>query len=229
MITQNSINTEVIDGIEVDDMPASDLHIDQYRANIYGVLSHIYMHEMSEDFVRDVLNSELISKMIEDMNISEVDLELNDIEKLSVEFTRLFIGPMLHVTPYASVYFDTGNKTGQMWGKITGEIKRYVEFYGLSINDKTIPDHISILFEFMERVIRSKIRISRSNQDRSVKREQRNKADEIQKEFFLKYLDPWINTFFTKILSYNPHLFYESVVKFNKQFIGIERELFAKK
>ena len=229
MITQNTLNVKANNEIEVDDMPASDLHIDQYRANIYGVLSHIYRYEISEDFMRDVLNSDLISKMIEDMNISEVDLELNDIEKLSVEYTRLFIGPMSHVSPFASVYFDTGKKTGQMWGKITGEIKRYVEFYGLSVSDKIIPDHISILFEFMERVIRSKISISRSNQDRALRREQRNKADEIQKEFFLKYIDPWVDTFFEKILNYNPHLFYESVVKFNKKFIDIERELFAKK
>jgi TorA maturation chaperone TorD len=119
--------------------------------------------------------------------------------------------------------FIAGKSSGQIWGNITGEIKRYMEFYGLSLNDKSIiPDHISLLFEFMEKIIRQKVNISRSNKDKSTKREKRNKADVIQKEFFLKYIDPWVDIFFNKIKQLDPHLFYGTVVSFNRKFIELE-------
>jgi TorA maturation chaperone TorD len=226
IVQQSKSQTACDDAEEL--MPTLDLHIDQYRANIYGILSHIYMHELTDDFVQDFLNNDFISKLIEDLDILTSELELDNLEKLSIEYTRLFIGPSPHVAPYASVHYDTENLSGQIWGSITGEIKRFIEFHGLYFNSEgVIPDHVSILYEFMEKIIRSKVSISRSNQNRSVKREKRNKAYEIQRQFFLKYIDPWIDSLFSNVLKANPHVFYKTVVDFNKNFIELERKLFS--
>ncbi|NIA22036.1 MAG: hypothetical protein GWP05_08775 [Anaerolineaceae bacterium] len=72
-------------------------------------------------------------------------------QRLAEEYTRLFVGPGPHVSPYASVYLDG---EGQLWGESTSRVKRFIETMGLSFEGHWggIPDHIAIELEVMQRL-----------------------------------------------------------------------------
>ncbi len=195
---------------------------DESRSGIYKLMSQLFDRELSLEFVRDLQKTglfELLQNVDSDFTF---DTELDDFENLQAEYARLFVGPGPQVPPYASIYRKDDEKAGQFWGETTGEVKRFMAFYGLDLEKSgTIPDHISILFEFMEKVIRAKITASQAGDNHACL-----EADKIQKLFFRNYIQPWVERFFKQVLKVKPNSFYTAVVKFADQFIAEERTTF---
>ena len=158
------------------------------RANIYGILSRLLGKELSLEFVTELQGIgflDLLSSMDRGF-VKPEDCRTIDCEFLAMEYARLFIGPGPHVPPYASVHREDGAKAGELWGNSTGEIKRFLEFYGLKLSTKgIIPDHISVLFEFMERLIQARLKAVEEKDTNAA-----SKANSIQKIFFNDHIAP---------------------------------------
>ena len=198
---------------------------DEVRGALYGVLAKLYDHELTPEFA-DELHRIGFFRMLADVNGSfkaaESILSL-DYELLSTEFARLFIGPGSHVPPYASVHREDDDRSGELWGSTTGEVKRFMEHYGLKLTKPgIIPDHISILFEFMERLILARCETSKNENVDACQ-----EADKIQRRFFHSYVTPWIDGFFQRVERMKPQIFYASVLSLTKQFMEQEKEVRA--
>jgi TorA maturation chaperone TorD len=198
---------------------------DDVRGALYGVLARLYGHELTPEFAGKLhrigffrMLAEVNSSFEEAESIPSLDYEL-----LSTEFARLFIGPGSHVPLYASVHREDDDRSGELWGSTTGEVKRFMEHYGLKLTRPgIIPDHISVLFEFMERLILAGRETSRNENPDACQ-----EADKIQRQFFQSYVTPWIDSFFQRVERMKPQMFYASVLLLTKQFMEQEKEVMA--
>lgn len=195
------------------------------RATTYGLLSKLYDAPPSSELLRKLCKLGFL-EFDESNSPYPDDSELINREQLEVEFTSLFIGPGPHVSPFASVYRKDEARQGELWGYTTGEIRRCMEHYGLSLNNPgAIPDHIAILFEFMERVIRAKLEIRSSVIADSDRKAVIHQAERVERTFFNSYLGKWTDEFLYAVEKLKPGRFYRVLAKHTEQFLSDEREL----
>lgn len=208
-----------------DDASTGQGHPNDVRGALYGVLARLYDHELTPEFAEE-LHRIGFFRMLAEVNDGFKETESIpslDYEFLSTEFARLFIGPGSHVPLYASVHREDDDRSGELWGSTTGEVKRFMEHYGLKLTKPgIIPDHISVLFEFMERLI-----LARRETSKNENADACQEADKIQRRFFKSYVTPWIDNFFQRVEGMKPQTFYASVLSLTKQFMEQEKEVMA--
>ncbi len=197
---------------------------DGQRANLYGVIARIFYEAITPSLAAELERSHFLTVMLggktgqDNRRIGFLDLD-----ELGAEFTRLFIGPNPAAPPYATFYREDDPFFGQTWGKLTGEVKRFMSFYGIeTAGEGTIPDHISIIFEFMEKVIEAGIPAAASGYCGRYE-----ESRKIQKRFFKNYIDPWVSTFFRRVLDADPPPFYATASEFADQFVRCEKILLS--
>jgi len=105
------------------------------RSNLYGLLSLIYNRELTAETLRELKKPEFretLSKLNIQLggdffNKPEEELLLD----LTLEYTRLFIGPGRHISPHESVYREDKEGKGLLWGEATVEVREIIEGAGL--------------------------------------------------------------------------------------------------
>jgi TorA maturation chaperone TorD len=199
------------------------------RATLYGILARVFYREMTPEYAKELDGIGFLEMLAEaSPGVTVNDLQLSDSESQAVEFTRLFAGPSSHLPPYASVYRKDDNRAGELWGSTTGEVSRFMTHLGLEMaKSGSIPDHISVLFEVMERVIRAKIEAANGSQDETKRKQRCETAGSIERKFFGGYIQPWVQEFLRRVEQAKPSLFYASVVKFARTFLAEEEEVLA--
>jgi TorA maturation chaperone TorD len=198
------------------------------RATLYGILARVFDSELTPEFAEELDGIGFLEMLAEaNPGVAVNDFQLSDPESHAVEFTRLFAGPSPHLPPYASVYRKDDSRAGELWGSTTGEVKRFMADLGLeTAKQGVIPDHISVLFEVMERVIRAKIEAAKGRHHES-RRQECDTAGSIERKFFGRYIQPWAQEFLRRVEQAEPSLFYASVVKFARTFLAGEEEELA--
>jgi TorA maturation chaperone TorD len=198
---------------------------DETRATLHGVLAKLYAEELTPEFA-DELQRIGLFEILRQLggDLGEEWALPSDYEPLAVEFARLFVGPGPHASPHASVYRENEDGGGQLWGRSTGEVKRFMEHFGLELSKPgLIPDHVSILFEFMERIILARLdALTREDVEAC------SEAERIQQLFFQEYLEPWIDRFVQRVEDMKPVAFYASILRLTSWFIQQERTAIAK-
>ncbi len=194
---------------------------DALRADIYGVIGKIFEEEVTVEFF-SILRKSQFFEVLRKSNPELARFAVSSpdgLESLRTEFTRLFVGPAPAAPPYGTIYREDDPYAGQLRGKFTGEIERFMAFYGLeTVKKGAIPDHISILFEFMEKVIRAGMKEGKEGKSSAYE-----ESGEIQRRFFRDYIVPWVDTFFRTVLAARPHPFYATVTEFAGHFVKCER------
>ena len=140
-------------------------------------------------------------------------------EKISLdlarEYTRLFINAFPHVVapPYGSVYME---KDGRVFGQTTSEILQFYHQHGFTLKEdlKDLPDHIAHELEFLAILTSKEAEASGSD---------RVRFEEIQIEFFSRFILPWIYSFCGRIMSESRSPFYCSLAQLTREFINLER------
>jgi TorA maturation chaperone TorD len=136
-------------------------------------------------------------------------------EELSVEYSKLFVGPFeLLAPPYGSVYLDEGRR---VMGDSTMKVIETYQEEGLSKNDdfKDLPDHIAVEMEFVSYLI-YKEREAAQRADIDTARQYVKKQ-----EYFLDtYLRPWVPLFCEKIKERTENSFYSALADCVSTFIA---------
>ena len=198
----------------------------QQRSNIYGFLARVYRKELTLDMlarIKDPDFKEILSDMkvkLGDEFFSEPDAKL--IEDYAEEYTRLFLGPGKHISPHESIHYERDDGDwGSHWGGSTVEVKKFVESLGLEYKetDRSIPDHISVELELMQKVI------EKEKQAWSMK----NGKDalhylKIEKMFMEDHLSKWIPQFCDKVMADAELSFYREMAELTKGFVEFEKE-----
>lgn len=196
------------------------------RSTIYGLLARVYRKEMTPELLRQIKDPQFMGVL------SGLGVQLGDeffsrqeedlIEDLAVEYTRLFLGPGKHISPHESVHHNLeGGDWGSLWGKSTVEVKVFVETLGLKYkeDDQSIPDHISVEFEMMQKVI-----------EREAEEWEKGSNDEalsflkIEKMFIEDHLIQWIPVFCNKVIAQADYSFYREIAELTKSYIEFEKE-----
>ncbi|MFH1853909.1 MAG: molecular chaperone TorD family protein [Candidatus Omnitrophota bacterium] len=179
------------------------------RSNVYGLLSRVYSSEPSKDFLESIRGSGFIEVLGQDFKSASLD-EL--VDKLSVEYTRLFIGPGSHIYPYESAYRKDK-------GSIDKDIKNFIESRGLRYRSDFTegPDHISVELEFMERIAQEEIKAREQG-------DLKKAPDfiELGRQFVNEHLIKWVPGFSDKVINSASLSFYREMAKFTKEFILLE-------
>ncbi|MHC4320991.1 MAG: TorD/DmsD family molecular chaperone [Planctomycetota bacterium] len=198
----------------------------EYRSNSYGFLSIAYLQEPTKEFIKLLAESNILNVVsgsvlrFEEQITNDVsDKFLND---LVLEYTRLFIGPGKHVSPYESVYRDNEDA---LWSETTVEVKNFIEASGLaySCNWHGLPDHIGIELEFMHRLTCHE-RKARAKEDQKAA----IRCLEFEKRFIDEHLSQWIPLFCDKVKEESQTAFYGNIAELTRQFIDFDSKLIDK-
>ena len=190
------------------------------RSSIYRFLSQVYSGEPDKDFLENFRNSGLLETLKElgiDLGQDFRNAPLRELaDELSVEYTRLFIGPGGHIYPYESAYRK--DKESASLDTAT-EVKRFIEFHGLKYKRNFTEqfDHISVELEFMERVLRE--------EQVSLKKKDIKEAagfSNLGKKFIKEHLVKWLPEFSDKTINAARLSFYREIAKLTKEFILLE-------
>jgi len=149
-----------------------------------------------------------IKKMYEEVK------RLDDLDALSLDFTRLFLGPYkMHAPPYGSVYLD-GER--QIMGDSTLEVRTKYREAGLDISTdfRNPPDHIAAELEFMYFLIFKEVEaIGNSDIDTTIS------LLEKQRAFLREHLGTWVFDFADTIEEKAETDFYKNLARVTRTFI----------
>ncbi|GMQ89775.1 MAG: molecular chaperone TorD family protein [Gammaproteobacteria bacterium] len=193
------------------------------RSNLYGFLAAVYREEPTPEFLRRLKDPPFLQALAAAGVILGQDfLDVCDEELafgLSLEYTRLFLGPGKHVSPYASVHLPAGG--GSLYGAPTAAVKRFIESTGAQYRPdyRGLPDHISVELEFMQLVVLAEAK-AWGSQDH----EQAKKCVSIEKEFIDTHLAGWMPVFREKVCQQAELSFYCQMAKMTQEFLGMERD-----
>jgi TorA maturation chaperone TorD len=196
------------------------------RSYSYGFLSIVYLQEPTREFIKSLRESNFLDvlnksdfRFDKTINNDVSDKHLND---LVLEYTRLFIGPGKHISPYESVYRDNEDA---LWSETTVEVKDFIESLGLeySYNWSGLPDHIGVELEFMQRLTcHEKEAWTQEDKETAIR------CLEFEKKFIDEHLSQWVPTFCDKVKEETRVAFYGEIADLTKQFIDFDSKLIDK-
>ncbi len=197
--------------------------IAEHRTNSYGFLSIVYLQEPTREFIKSLRESNFLDDLNKsDLHFDEqitVDMSDKFLKDLVLEYTRLFIGPGKHISPYESVY--RGNEDA-LWSETTVEVKKFIELSGLqySSNWSGLPDHIGVELEFMQRLAcHEKEAWTRDDKETAIR------YLEFEKRFIDEHLSQWVPLFCDKVKEETRVAFYGEMAELTRQFIDFDSKL----
>ncbi|MDP3298133.1 MAG: molecular chaperone TorD family protein [Thermodesulfovibrionia bacterium] len=134
-------------------------------------------------------------------------------EELSVEYSKLFVGPFeLLAPPYGSVYLE-GRR---VMGDSTMEAIKVYQKEGLSRSDdfKDLPDHIAVELEFMSYLIYKEIKALESSDFKTTE-----EFIDKQEDFLNRFLRRWVSPFCEKIKEGTNNGFYTALADCVSTFV----------
>jgi TorA maturation chaperone TorD len=206
----------------------NDSHVERagQRINVYGLLARVYRKEILPDFLGQIRSPQLkgalsaLGAELGDDFFSRPEEEL--LEDLGVEYTRLFLGPGRHIPANESVHHERKDGDwGSLWGASTVEVKKFIETSGLHYKDEftDMPDHISVEFEFMQKVIEKEREAwEEGDSERALY------CLKMQKMFIDDHLIKWVPQFCGKVVSAAELSFYREMARITGNFIEFEKE-----
>ncbi|MBT3359702.1 MAG: hypothetical protein HN403_08755 [Rhodospirillales bacterium] len=125
------------------------------RADAYRLLSACY-YEPEEAFLEEDIFGQLKTAMatlaperVADVAAMEDDFRSSGIEALTLDYTRLFLGPFgILAKPYGSVYLEAENV---VMGETTMQAMALYREGGFEVADdfREVPDHVALELEFL--------------------------------------------------------------------------------
>jgi len=195
------------------------------RSNIYNFLSIIYKSEPEEKLIQLIRDKEI------QITLKALGLDIQHalgektidqfLEDLVLEYTRLFIGPGPHISPHESVHRGDESNPGLLWGESTVDVKRFIEWLGLSYDPdyKGIPDHVAVEFELMQKITEGESKAWLGCDVDSART-----CLEYEGRFLRDHLLKWIPDFCNEVMNESKTNFYQEMARFTKDYLYFEDE-----
>lgn len=196
------------------------------RSEVYGLLTTVFRAEPTEAFIRDLKGprfagafSDLGVDLGERFRTTTEDILL---EELTIEFTRLFLGPGEHLSAHESIYTEIDGEVGGLWGAKTVEVKKFIETTGLDYESEFtgLPDHISVELEFMRKLVEWEAAKWSEHDSESAKY-----CLTVQKKFAEEHLLKWVPKFCSDIIDKATMPFYREMAKVTRDFLEFDHDL----
>ncbi len=198
----------------------------QQRSNVYGFLAAVYRKELSAELLVQIKDSPF-REVLSDLGVnlgkeffSAPEEEL--IENYAIEYTRLFLGPGKHISPHESIHYERDDGDwGTHWSASTVEVKKFVESLGLNYSetDRSMPDHISVEFELMQKLIEKEKEEWEVNEGKDALH-----YIKIENMFMKDHILKWIPQFCDKVIAEAELPFYKEIAKLTKKFLEFDKK-----
>ncbi len=198
------------------------------RSRLYGLLSTVFSHEPSAEFLAHLNTPELV------VAFSCVGIDLGDefrretvaelADDLAVEYTRLFLGPGKHISPHESVQLKRGS--GILWGPETPAVRAAYQAAGFDIDeDETeIPDHLGVELGFLSHLAGEE---AQSWQDHD--QEQAAGLLYLQHKFISEHLGKWVAEFCRNVKEEADLTFYAAFADLLHGYLSGEKSEIARR
>ncbi|UCH81642.1 MAG: molecular chaperone TorD family protein [Nitrospiraceae bacterium] len=196
------------------------------RSIIYGFLARVYRKELTLDILGRIKDSRF-AEVLSDLGVQLGDgfYEKPDedlLEDLAIEYTRLYLGPGRHISPHESIHHERDDGDwGKHWGASTVEVKKFVESLGLEYkeSDRSMPDHISVELELMQKIISKEKEAWEKNDGKGVLHYLK-----IEKMFMEDHIIKWVPRFCDVIIAEAELSFYREMAGLTKSFIQVDMD-----
>ncbi len=196
------------------------------RINVYQFLARIYKKEITPEFLPLLRDPQVLGVLLDfgaDLDDDFISMPADElIEDLAVEYTRLFLGPGQHIPANESIHHERNDADwGRYWGASTVEVKKFIESAGLEYRTdyKDMPDHISVEFEFMQKVIeKERDEWKDGNVERALY------CMKMEKKFIEEHIARWVPLFCKKIITAAKLPFYRDIARVTKDFVEFEEK-----
>lgn len=191
------------------------LRYETHRRDAYKVLSTCYHLPTADNLARLSALEAALEKVCPDVaGLVATMKDAADIEPLTVDYAKLFMGPyQVPAPPYGSIYLE-GKR--EVMGQSTINALNQYQAAGLSITGrvKEAPDHIAIELEFMYYLIFKTLE--------SIRLSDLNKAGfylERQKQFLDSHLGVWVAEFSDIVATNAATSFYSNLARATSIFV----------
>jgi TorA maturation chaperone TorD len=143
--------------------------------------------------------------------------ECEGVERLLVDYTRLFLGPSeILAKPYGSFWL-TGEKT--LMQQATVDVLDLYERAGFEIDEsfKELPDHVAAELEFLYLLIHKEAAVQQSDDLQAL----RSTLD-LRKRFLAAHLGRWIKPFALAVKTHAQTAFYRELADLTARFVQLE-------
>jgi len=193
------------------------------RNGLYGLLASVFREELSADLLNHLLSPDFLEGLaavgVDVAALSALEPDDALLESLSIEFSRLFVGPGKHVPPYESVHL--GGDGGTLWGPETSTLKRFIEQAGFKYDEKFhgLPDHISVELEFMAHLTGQEADFWREkDQEKAIN------CLRFQKDFLDRHLGRWVGLFLDEVTELAEFPIYQQMAYLAQNFVAAESD-----
>lgn len=194
------------------------------RGNVFRLLSECYLMP-SQQMLGNIHDLAEMSKSVCPEVVSHIGQLKSvsrhgwDIEKIKVDYARLFVGPYtLLAPPYGSVYLEGQRR---VMGDSTLDVMQGYTEAGLSVSEdfRDAPDHISAELEFMYYLVHKEI-------EAIVGGAYMIAADYLEKQkcFLENHLGVWISEFSTRVMEHAHTDFYRTLSTVTAEFVRANQE-----
>jgi len=186
------------------------------RAETYKLLSDCY-YLPGSDLIKKVLAKAQANEMFAELATQITDD--CDIESLTIDFSRLFVGPFkLLAAPYGSVYLENN----RMMGDSTIDVRNIYKDEDLNVVIKDAPDHIAMELEFMYYLA--------LKQFEAIEAENCQDTQEYQQKqyaFLGTHLSRWVPAFVKEVQQHADTEFYKKLGKLTGAFVQDDLDTLA--
>jgi TorA maturation chaperone TorD len=193
------------------------------RNGLYSLLAAVFRSELTGDILGHLLDPgfqrDLAAVGFSTDALSSLTPGAASLDELSLEFSRLFMGPGKHVAPYESVHL--GGEGGSLWGPETSAVKKFIEKSGFAYDEDFhgLPDHISVELEFMAHLTGVEAEAWRRRDPEKTMNSLR-----FQKEFLARHLGRWVASFSDKVAELAEIPFYPQMASLSQNFVEAESQ-----
>ena len=190
-----------------------------FRADFYRLLSSLFLHEVSLEFLKNLSSSNQASPNFEGLILTEGNTWETLKEELDVDFARIFLGlGPLTAFPYESIYKGS---LGLLMQKPFEEVREFYGKAGIKKNPdlKEPDDHIGIELAFMVNLC-SQAKVALKND----KKEEVLSLLERQKQFLQNHLLTWVPSLCKDIQTAAQTDFYKSLAALLNSWISSDSQ-----
>ncbi len=139
------------------------------------------------------------------------------LDRLAIDYTQLFHGPMEHIAPYESIQLGDGD---ELMGAAAGEVRRFMAEVGFAVPPESgeLPDHISVELTFMGELARREAEALEADDRKAAEF-----AASLECRFLVEHLGRWAERFARKVWDRATTPFYAAMAELLSGYIAAER------
>ena len=193
--------------------PCTPAEVIASRSGLYHLLSRLWIREVDEKLLSQLLSSPLCESFTEAGGILPTSQNVSEsVEQLAIEYCRLFVGPTGHLPPCQSVWQE-----GQFQGSMIGSMENFcaaVDYDTSLLGGRNMKDHLGIQLDVMGHIL--DLLSQPTHQDES-----QPDLLAFAETFYQTHLT-WATKLFAAVSQKTTTDFYRSVVLLTQQFLASE-------